>query len=99
MSFVKGLLRYIAWVMASAIGGWQLTYVIAVLPLNMPILVETFIRFCLSVTGAEYQGNPEDMATLALLFYWTIATLFVGAMLFLCYVTVRHYRAGKVPGQ
>jgi hypothetical protein len=50
MLFVKGLLRYVAWVLVSAIGGWQLTYVIAALPFNMPVFVETFIRFCLSVT-------------------------------------------------
>ncbi|SIT38674.1 exported hypothetical protein [Paraburkholderia piptadeniae] len=99
MSLVKRILRYAAWSMASAIGGWQLTYVIAALPFNMPIFVETFIRFCLSVTGAEYLGNPEDMATLALVFYWAIATLLVGAFLFLCYFAVRRHRAKKIHSQ
>lgn len=95
-SFVKRILRYVTWGTASAIGGWQLTYVIAALPFNMPVFVETSIRFCLFVTGAEYLGNPEDMATLALLFYWAISTLFVGALLFLCYLALCRYRARKI---
>jgi hypothetical protein len=99
MSFVKRVLRYVAWGMASSIGGWQLTYVIAALPFNMPMFVETFIRFCLSVTGAEYLGNPEDMATLALVLYWAIATLLVGALLFLCYFALCGYRVRKIRSQ
>lgn len=96
MSFVKRILLYLAWGMASAIGGWQLTYVIAALPFNMPIFVETCIRFCLSVIGAEYLENPEDMATLALVLYWAMATLFVGALLCLCYFALCRYRARKI---
>jgi hypothetical protein len=96
MSLVMRILRYVAWGTASCIGGWQLTYVIAALPFNMPIFVETFIRFCLSVTGAEYLGNPEDMTTLALVLYWALATLLVGAFLFLCYFALSRYRARKI---
>ena len=99
MSFVKRILRYVAWGTASSIGGWQLTYVIAALPFNMPIFVETFIRFCLSMTGAEYLGNPEDMATLALVLYWAIATLLVGGLLFLGYFALSCYRTRKIRNQ
>jgi hypothetical protein len=82
--------------MASCIGGWQITYVIAALPFNMPSFVETFIRFWLSVTGTEYLGNPEDMATLALILYWGVATLLLGAFLFLGYFALCRYQARKI---
>lgn len=93
------LLRYVVWVVISVIGGWQLTYVIAVLPFNMPVFVEVFIRFWLSVTGTEYLGNPEDMGTLALILYWLVATLFVATAISLFYFAVRHYRAKKIGSQ
>jgi hypothetical protein len=98
-SLVKRTSRYVAWGLASAIGGWQLTYLIAALPFNMPGFVETFIRFCLSVAGVEYLRDPEDMATLALLLYWVIATLFVCALLFVCYRLLCRYRARKPSGR
>ncbi|MFT4066564.1 hypothetical protein [Paraburkholderia sp.] len=66
----------------SMIGGWQLTYVIDMLPFNMPEPVEMFIRFCLSVTGNDDLANPDDMAVLALIFYWVLSTLLVGALLY-----------------
>jgi len=96
MSSLKRIVLYLSWGVASAIVGWQLTYVIAALPFNMPIFVETFIRFCLSVFGAEYLGNPEDMATLALILYWVMAALFVGAVLSICYVALCRNRVKKI---
>lgn len=70
----------------------QLTYYFDdVYPGNMPDSVDTFIRFCLAVTRHNDLANPDDMEVLALLLYWTIATLLVGALLFIGYTVVRHY--------
>jgi len=55
-----------------------------------------FIRLCLVVTGTEYLDNPEDIGTLALVLYWLVATLFVGLVLFLCYLVLHRYRAKKI---
>ena len=51
------------------------------------------------MTGAEYLGNPEDMATLALVLYWAIATLLVGGLLFLGYFALSCYRTRKIRNQ
>lgn len=96
-SLVIRLLRYIAWVAISVIGGWRLTYHIDdVFPGNMPDSVYIFIRFCLTVTGQNDLANPDDMEVLALLLYWAIATLLVGALLFLCYFALCRYRARTI---
>src|ERR1700761_7298912 len=61
--------------------GWQLTYVIERLPFNMPEPVEMLIRLCLAVTGNDDLANPDDMEVFALLFYWVLSALLVGALL------------------
>jgi hypothetical protein len=90
------LSTYGALVLVSAISGWQLTYVIEMLPVNMPYPIDMFIRFCLSATGNSDLANPDDMEVLALLLYWAIASLLVGVLLFLCGKAVRRYHAGKI---
>ena len=88
-------LVFVAFVAISVICGWQLTYLIDLLPFNMPYPVEMFIRFCLSVTGNNHLGNPDDMEVLSLLLYWAMATLLVGALLFICYWAVRRHLIRK----
>jgi len=91
------LLRYVVWAVLSVIGGWQLTYHIDdVFPGNMPYSIDMFIRFCLAVAGRHDLANPDDMEVLALLLYWAIATVLVGTLLFLCFLALSKYRAGKV---
>jgi len=72
----------VIFVAISVIGDWQLAYVIDRLPFNMPEPVETFIRLCLSVTGNDNLANPDDMEVLALLFYWALSALLIGAFLY-----------------
>ncbi|HEY2020794.1 hypothetical protein [Paraburkholderia sp.] len=82
-------------VATSVIVGWQLTYVIDLLPFNMPEPVEMFIRLCLSATGNDDLVNPDDMEVLALLFYWTLSALMVGALLCAGARGLRHLRVRK----
>ncbi|MFM0643487.1 hypothetical protein PQR14_04090 [Paraburkholderia bryophila] len=83
----------VLWILTSIFGGLQLTYYFDdVYPGNMPDPVDRFIRFCLAVTRHNDLANPDDMEVLALLLYWTIATLLVAALLFICYTVVRRYR-------
>ncbi|MCC8396899.1 hypothetical protein LJ656_30440 [Paraburkholderia sp. MMS20-SJTR3] len=67
----------------SAIAGWQLTYLIVLLPFNMPDAVNLFLRFCLAATGNDSLANPDDMEVLALLLYWALSSLLIGALLYL----------------
>ncbi|CAD6540057.1 hypothetical protein LMG28727_03720 [Paraburkholderia kirstenboschensis] len=89
-SLVAKLLRYVVWMAISLTGGWRLTYHIDdMFPGNMPDSVDMFIRFCLEVVGRSDLANPDDMEVLALLLYWAVAALLVGALLFLCYIGAR----------
>lgn len=72
---------YTALMAISAIAGLRTTYLIDMLPMEMPESVEAFIRFWLSCTGTEYLGNPDDMEVLALLLYWALATLLIAVAL------------------
>ena len=92
---LKRILPRIGLIVAAAIGGWQLTYVIALLPFNMPAFLDSFIEFFLTATGASHLENPEDIETLALLIYGVIATLLVGALLLFGYRALRQYRFKK----
>lgn len=96
----RKLLRNVAWIVTSAIAGWQSTYYIDdSFPGNMPYSVDVFIRYCLAITGRDDLANPDDMEVLALLLYWAIATLVIGALLLLCHLAIRHYRARTVSGR
>ncbi|SIT38672.1 conserved exported hypothetical protein [Paraburkholderia piptadeniae] len=98
-----------AFIAASVIGGLYLSHLPDLIPCgnitdifpcsDMPYSVEMFIRFCLSVIGRSDLANPDDMEALAALLYWAIATLLVGAFLFLCYFAVRRHRAKKIHEQ
>ncbi|PRX30756.1 hypothetical protein B0G75_106196 [Paraburkholderia sp. BL18I3N2] len=68
---------YTGLIVVSAIAGLKTTYLVDMLPIEMPDSVEAFIRFWLSCTGTEYLGNPDDMEVLALLLCWSIATLLI----------------------
>ncbi|MFM0310285.1 hypothetical protein P0D71_21095 [Paraburkholderia sp. RL17-383-BIF-A] len=72
---------YTALIVMSAIAGLRTTYLIDMLPMEMPESVEAFIRFWLSCTGTEYLGNPDDMEVLAFLLYWAVATLLIAVAL------------------
>jgi hypothetical protein len=76
-------------VAVSVIGGWYVACLVMLLPYNMQDSLDTLIRFCLSVTGNDYLANPDDMPMLALSLFWIVATLLVGALLFIGYRTVR----------
>lgn len=79
-------------VLVSIVGGWQATYLIDMIPRNMPYAVDMFIRFCLSVTGHEELANPDDMAVLALVLYWIVSAILIGMVLSAAYSAVRHRR-------
>lgn len=89
------ILRHLIFAFVSVVGGWQLTYVIAALPMNMPRFVESFIRFFLSMTGtgSESLTNPEDIGTLALILYWFVATVCVGACMYGCFAWLDRKRS------
>jgi len=76
------ILIVVIFVAISVMAGWQLTYVIDMLPFNMPEPVEMFIRLCLSITGNDDLANPDDMEVFALIFYWALSALLVGAILY-----------------
>jgi hypothetical protein len=66
------------------------------LPYNMPYWLDAFIRFCLSVTGADALANPDDMPMLALLLSWAVGTLLIGTLIYLS-IRVRRKKRGQVP--
>ena len=79
-------------ILASVIAGWQATYLIDMIPANMPYAVDMFIRFCLSITGHEELANPDDMAVLALILYWVVSAVLIGVVLYAAYAAIRHRR-------
>lgn len=78
---VISISTYTALIVISVIAGLRTTYLVDMLPMEMPESVEAFIRFWLSCTGTEYLGNPDDMEVLALLLYWAVATLLIAVAL------------------
>jgi hypothetical protein len=79
-------------VLTSAIVGWQLTYLIDLIPGNMPYPVDMFIRTCLSIAGHDELANPDDMEVLSLLLYWLMASSLVGALIILGIAALRRHR-------
>ena len=85
-------------VVLSVIGGWQATYLIEMIPANMPHAVDAFIRFCLSITGHKELANPDDMAVLALILYWVGSAVLIGLVLYAGYAAIRR-RLGRTSSQ
>ncbi|REE21906.1 hypothetical protein B0G71_5099 [Paraburkholderia sp. BL27I4N3] len=75
------ILLIVACLVGSVIGGWYLMCLFTLLPLEMPLSVDAFIRFVLSVSGNDNLANADDMEMLALLLYWTIATFLTAVVL------------------
>jgi hypothetical protein len=91
------LLAALAFVMASVYGGWNIACLIMLVPYNMPYSLEIFLRFCLSIIGADYLGNADDLPMVALLLFWIVSTPLVGVLIFLFGKAIRrHYRARKI---
>lgn len=65
----------VAYLLGSVVGGWHITCLFTLLPMAMPVSVDTSIRFALSITGNDDLANADDMEMLALPLYWAIATL------------------------
>ncbi|WP_454827572.1 hypothetical protein [Paraburkholderia xenovorans] len=65
----------------SLVGGWYITCIFTLLPMEMPLSVERSIRFALSTTGNNDLSNPDDMEMPALVLYWAIATLLTAVVL------------------
>jgi F0F1-type ATP synthase membrane subunit a len=79
--FLFAVLKLMAFIVVSVVGGWYLTCLIDMLPMNMPASVEAFLNFCVDVTGHSiHKHNPDDMKRVALLFYWIVSAMFVGAL-------------------
>lgn len=78
----------------SVIGGWQATYLIDMIPANMPHAVDALIRFCLSIAGHKELANPDDMAVLALILYWGVSAVLIGVLLYAGYAAIRR-RVGR----
>lgn len=91
------LLAVLALVMASIIGGWYIACLIMLVPYNMPEFLEAFLRFCLSLMGADELATPDDLPMVALLLFWIVSTPLVGILIFLCSKKIRRYRASKSP--
>jgi hypothetical protein len=94
--FLFKLLAVLAFVMASVYGGWNIACLIMLVPYNMPDFLETFLRFCLSIIGADYLANADDLPMVALLLFWIVSTPLVGVLIFLCGKAIRRYRSRKV---
>lgn len=71
----------VACLLGSVVGGWYITCLFTLLPMEMPLSVERSIRFSLAISGNDDLANPDDMEMLALLLYWAIATLLTAVVL------------------
>lgn len=89
VALVRKILPPVLLVLASIVGGWQVTDLIIMIPSNMPYAVETFIRYGLSVAGYEELANPDDMEVLALLLYWTVSAVVIGIVLYVAWSAIR----------
>jgi hypothetical protein len=89
MALVRKFLPLVFLVLVSAIGGWQVTYLINMIPSDMPYAVDMFIRFGVSVTGHEELANSDDMAVLALLLYWVVSAVIIGIVLYVAWSAIR----------
>jgi hypothetical protein len=90
--FLTTALRIIAGVLVSIIGGWYLTCLIDLLPMDMPYSVEMFLNFSLDATGNSDLKNPSDMEMVVLLFYWAVSTLFIGAVILLLSYAIKRFQ-------
>lgn len=90
-SAVKTLL-VVAFVIVSVIGGWYMAVLYSRLPVEMPLPVDTFVRFVLSMTGNSDMANTDDMEMPARLLYWGVSTLLVCGFIFAGYRALRHCR-------
>jgi hypothetical protein len=89
MVLVRKFLPPVLLVLMSIVGGWQVTYLILMIPSNMPYAVDMFIRFGLSVIGHEELANPEDMEVLALLLYWTVSAVVIWIVVYVAWSAIR----------
>jgi len=97
---LRKILTVLAFLVTSVIGGWYIACSIMLVPYNMPEFLETFLRFCLSILGANYLATPDDLPMVALLFFWIVTTPLFGVFIFLCSKAIyRRYRARKVRSQ
>jgi hypothetical protein len=98
IAIVRKFLLPVLLVLASIVGGWQVTNLIIMIPSNMPYAVEMFIRYGLSVAGYEELANPDDMAVLALLLYWTVSAVVIGIVSYVAWSAIRgRFRQGSIP--
>jgi hypothetical protein len=98
IAIVRKFLLPVLLVLASIVGGWQVTNLIIMIPSNMPYGVEMFIRYGLSVAGYEELANPDDMAVLALLLYWTASAVIIGIALYVAWSAIRgRFRQASTP--
>jgi hypothetical protein len=89
MAPVRKFVPPILLVLVSVIGGWQVTYLIDMIPSDMPYAVDKLIRLGLSVTGHKELANPDDMFVLALFLYWIVSAVVIGIVLHLAWSAIR----------
>lgn len=98
MSLAKWSAGFAVWLSASLAGGWTLFMLYSMLPFNMPYVVETFIRFCLFLTGHDELANPDDMELVASLLFSILFSAAAGIAVLMFAQWLGRYNAARKSG-
>lgn len=79
-------------ILIAVVGGWELTGVIARLPMEMPGWFDDFLRWSLRVVGASTLENTDDMEVVAFLLTFAVCVALIGAVEAFCWLAIRRVR-------
>ncbi|WP_206951619.1 hypothetical protein [Trinickia acidisoli] len=79
-------------ILVAVLGGWELTGVIARLPMEMPGWFDDFLRWLLRAVGAAKLEDTDDMEVVAFLLTFAVCVTLIGVVEAAFWFAIRRLR-------